>query len=1267
MATENRQPPSPSPNISSSSSLFKDISNFKTPKPKNPQHSSRTFQPTTPKFFTASKQMQTPSSSLSSSTARRRRKPSTPATRKLRQFELEMSKSSRKEEMKKERSMKSLANSLTVWLNFLFENPNSCGCGDDGGGGGREGATKGGKRENLMVKSIVGVGVDGVWRLPKRQREEGEGNVGGFGEDRDVSMSVSTKKKFGLLWKSLREVCSFDDLEVRMREYLSFEGCMEVFTVMSHVAKNIDEGRLKMKAHCPIVTDVGMREKAIKILMCYNPIWLQIGLYIIFGSDSLLPKVDSHREDDLAFLRMVIEKQFFSHAGLAKSYAYNKLVDGLYRPGYFESLGNVILKRFLLLALILDRAKSQSGLPIKYGIDGIDGGSPLLFNVKWNIKSSRQMINDFLSSEVMHGEGNLLAHLVIVGYKVPYQQNPLIEYDFRITDLFQDIQDGVRLCRAIQLLQQDSSILMKVVLPSETHKKKLTNCRTALQYLKQAGVALNDDDGTEIVGEDVALGDKELVISLLWNVFVHLQLPLLVTKNILSEEISKICIDRTEIMDIDTSTHLDVLLLWMKVICGNYDVKMESMRSLVDGKVMWCLLDFYFQKELHCPCSMKDINDTSEESIVSMRDTIDAVHSFVLSQKLTTLLGDFPEVLQISDILESNGASNYKSVVILLVFLSSQLLVKKRKDKLNFHKLTGCHCQNPERKRWSISSESACHKERQRSTEDGALKFKAVQAWWQKIAKQNMYDVNEPAAVAILPFAVGKFSFESHEVNAAVIIQCHFRRVVERKKFLKMKQAVVKIQLAWKEFLASDYRHTRCSAASTIQSHTRGWLLKRRFLNLKQAALKIQSVLRSLRYLKDFHEYCTATKSAIIVQSHVRGCIARRGACQRRICILVIQSCWRRWLARRSFIHHKEAAIRIQAASRAMMCRYAFHRYRHAATEIQRLVRGKISRNRLLGSSSFRVSGSRDNTLTSGHRSYINELTIVFRAIVKLQRWWKSTLEFKLRKEAAIVIQSYIRKYISRQTVYKERHHAVIIQAHWKGYLARKHAKEQLVDLRLRIQKSAATVEDGMRIMNRLVAALKELKSMKNVSGILYNCATLNMATTHSQKCCERLVDEGAIGILLYQITAVTRSIPDQEVLKHCLCTLRNLAQYQPLADMLIDHRGSIETILRELLRNKEEGYFIACELLKKLCARPTGIDTICCLSSMLKRLQALIEDLTRKVNNEKRNHRGMAARDNSERRLMEANELLNLITYGLNSRTSSKFHSNQMQLKNLQ
>ena len=147
-----------------------------------------------------------------------------------------------------------------------------------------------------------------------------------------------------------------------------------------------------MKAHCPIVTDVGMKEKAIMILMCYNPIWLRIGLYIIFGGDSLLPNEAVNSDQEIMLLKMIIEKQFFSHVGLAKAYAYNKLVEGLYRPGYFETMGNVILKRFLLLVLILDRAKSQSSLPVKYGIDGVDGGSPLLFSQQSNIKSSRQII-----------------------------------------------------------------------------------------------------------------------------------------------------------------------------------------------------------------------------------------------------------------------------------------------------------------------------------------------------------------------------------------------------------------------------------------------------------------------------------------------------------------------------------------------------------------------------------------------------------------------------------------------------------------------------------------------------------------------------------------------------------------------------------------------------------------------------------------------------------------------------------------------------------
>jgi abnormal spindle-like microcephaly-associated protein len=51
----------------------------------------------------------------------------------------------------------------------------------------------------------------------------------------------------------------------------------------------------------------------------------------------------------------------------------------------------------------------------------------------------------------------------------------------------------------------------------------LVNCGAALQYLRLAGVSLVDEDDTMILTEDIINGDKELTTSLLWNMFVHLQ------------------------------------------------------------------------------------------------------------------------------------------------------------------------------------------------------------------------------------------------------------------------------------------------------------------------------------------------------------------------------------------------------------------------------------------------------------------------------------------------------------------------------------------------------------------------------------------------------------------------------------------------------------------------------------------------------------------------------------------------------------------------
>ncbi|KAG4177996.1 hypothetical protein ERO13_A10G013700v2 [Gossypium hirsutum] len=1175
------------------------------------------------------------------------------------------------------------------------------------------------------------------------------------------------------------------------------------------------------------------------------------------------------------------------------------------------------------------------------------------------------------------------------------------------------------------------------------------------------------------------LTDTELTLSLLWNIFVRLQLPLLIDRTTIASEISKIRGFNMDKLNVINSTNLGMLLNWIQAICENYGLKVDSFSSLVNRKAIWCLLDYYFRRELSC--SNKDSHETRDEkSIMSTTDYTDAVHNFVLSQKLTAILGKFPEVLQISDLLEHNGAVSEKSVVVLLTFILSQLIVKKNVDQLNFHKMLGCNCQTLERRRHSLtrrrsaSTEAIVRTDRDLDiTEDATKKFKIIQAWWRDMTERNYKSVVRPAASTSSCFPARKTSIDILREKAAIVIQSHFRRFIERHNFLKMTKAIgliqtvtrawltvkknsalnkfrfagvpevpsghvariwvaqrrdascpilikaaiviqkcfrgwvnasfkyeekslsigeteaaSKIQIAWKNFVCrylqkqtyaatkiqshyrawqlrrsfikqkqeiikiqSNFRRLKCwwafqiaqkefvcrslqnqtFAATKIQSHFRGWQLRRSFVKQKQAIIAIQSKLRQLkcsnafqqykmaarsaiiiqscvrrwiaqrralrcRYLtvaiqrhcrgwlarkdllkqrnavikiqraircvicqKAFHlqklaaieiqrairgqisrkkllgasSFCAAsassygcnmskgffqsfelklvitsvlklqrwwrsvlllklrTKSAIIIQSHSRGWIAKQKAYIERHCIVLLQRHCRGWLVRKDFSLKRDSVIKIQRAIRCLICQKAFHLHKLAAIDIQRVIRGQLSRSRLLGASSFHVAtaGSYNCKMSKGFfqsfelklvitsvlklqrwwrgvmllklrtksaiiiqshargwiakretcrqkhcivviqrqsrgwlvrkdvllrrdavikiqraiRSLICqkafhlqklaaidiqsvirgqiarsrllgatsvqaagggacncnmaggffrsfELTLVIISVLKLQRWWIGVLLLKSRARSVIIIQTHARGWIARQKVYRKRTCIVVIQSYWKGYVARKESREQLLNLRLRMQKSAMNVDDSRRLINRLLSALSELLSMKSIRGILHNCETLDMATAHSLKCCEELVAAGAITILLKLIRAASRSIPDQQVLKHALSTLRNLARYPHLTQVLIDTPASVETILWELHRNKEEGYFIASQILKKICSNENGVITVHKFPALLKRLYNLVEELTRKAYNEKRNPRAVAVRDNTDRRLKEAVELLKLITNGYKS-----------------
>lgn len=74
-------------------------------------------------------------------------------------------------------------------------------------------------------------------------------------------------------------------------------------------------------------------------------------------------------------------------------------------------------------------------------------------------------------------------------------------------------------------------------------------------------------------------------------------------------------------------------------------------------------------------------------------------------------------------------------------------------------------------------------------------------------------------------------------------------------------------------------------------------------------------------------------------------------------------------------------------------------------------------------------------------------------------------------------------------------------------------------------------------------------------------------ATEHSEKCCQTIVNAGAVEILLKQINLLNRGVPDQEVLKQVLFTLRNIARFRNLQPVLANTPQAVEIVFQELLR----------------------------------------------------------------------------------------------------
>ncbi|KAM0943812.1 putative IQ motif, EF-hand binding, armadillo-like helical, CH domain superfamily [Dioscorea sansibarensis] len=736
---------------------------------------------------------------------------------------------------------------------------------------------------------------------------------------------------------------------------------------------------------------------------------------------------------------------------------------------------------------------------------------------------------------------------------------------------------------------------------------------------------------------------------------------MLIHRSSLTEEISKIKGIDLRGSNFERDAGFCCLLLeWIQAVCEECNVKIDNLSSLNDGKALRCLVDYYFKKQLnrHHPL------------------------------KVVIMSGKFREVLQASDILDQDAFYDERSMIILLVFLAAELIHQRNlSPHLN---LLGAPCVLLPSDVPDLSSKN--------QGQDGLNLTKrkdwaavVIQSQFKRFHEQKKYlKIKQATSLlqkALRAWLVVIFKSSSHECVRSLnpssgVLDEHLKYLIDRHRFVRLKKSALLIQRAVRVWIKR--KHQKKIQASEI-TKSEGVILSITYL---QACIRGRlSRLRFLSLLEVQHQ----SRAAIKIQVAWRRYTVRAFYLQRKSAAATIQNHWQVWYLRRQFMCQVGAIIQIQASIRSVLNQITYKRNKASATEIQRFIRAQIAQNRFSGALYGLPSRQHEESYDAIDEDPIQNLELKAppRSVLKLQRWWRQILAQKSqsrsailiqsyirgwnarvkaerrcysilmiqrwwrrvlyrasRKRSAVTIQTYLRGWIARREASRIRHCIIVIQSYWKGYLVRKQPRQQILDLCCKLKRSAANVDDDMRLINRLITALSELLGYKSISNIRHTCATLDIATARSEKCCETLVAAGAIKILLKQFHSLNRSVPDQEVLKHVLSILRNIACFPHLAVALIKTAQTVDIIFQELLRNKSEGFFIASDIMKKLCGVKDGLLAVRKLQGHAKRLNGLSQDLGRKSELIKRTPRLGAGRDATLQRLKEVHDLLHLI-YG--------------------
>ncbi|GFR51021.1 hypothetical protein Agub_g13348 [Astrephomene gubernaculifera] len=364
----------------------------------------------------------------------------------------------------------------------------------------------------------------------------------------------------------------------------------------------------------------------------------------------------------------------------------------------------------------------------------------------------------------------------------------------------------------------------------------------------------------------------------------------------------------------------------------------------------------------------------------------------------------------------------------------------------------------------------------------------SVQAFWRMRRQRSRY-MAEKRAACVLQAYVRRFHVmrqlqaearrrQEQERIAATAIQAAWRGLSTRKALAQQHAAALVIQRHVRGHLARMWcmqqriNASQHAAATTIQAHWRGFRERRRYQRVRAAVLALQALER-MRQARSW--YLAAKRGAIQVQAAWRGCQARvqyeaqrhailriqaawrRAAAQKRYQLArlrkaatVIQSSWRAEQARRKYLALRQAVITIQASLRAWMVRRQLQLQERASTVIQSLWRRHKAMAALQAARNAAVAiQARWRALVARRRFASVQI-----AVIRLQAAWRAhaaNAAYSELRSAAVTMQAAWRGQQARRALQLKHAAATTIQTAWRAHVARQRF-QQAVAATVRIQ-----------------------------------------------------------------------------------------------------------------------------------------------------------------------------------------------------------------------